>query len=83
MTQYLSQLKELLSPKLTAKGYKLFLMGSTLKIMKGMQTVMNIVDKGEEVELSFKGQKYKYDKWYTKPEHLAKTILRVFEVQQL
>lgn len=82
MSDYLAQLKDILNPKLTSKGYKMFLMGSTLKILKGAQSVMNIYDRGEMVELTFKGQKYTYDKWYTKPEHLANIIVRVIEHQQ-
>ena len=82
MSDYLVQLKDILNPKIASKGYKMFLMGSTLKILKGMQSVMNIYDRGETVELTFRGQKYTYDKWYTKPEHLANIIVRVIEHQQ-
>jgi len=80
-SEYLSQLRDLIKPKLQEKGLKALLVGSTLKIVKDGETVMNISDKGEIVELTFKGKKYTYDKWYTKPEHLANTIKQVLEVQ--
>jgi len=29
------------------------------------------------VEITYKGQKYVYDKWYTKPQHLAQVVFNV------
>ncbi|HID40659.1 MAG TPA: hypothetical protein EYP33_00695, partial [Pyrodictium sp.] len=66
-SEYLSKLKELIKPKLQEKGIKVMVVGSTMKLIKEGETLMNIADKGEIVELSFKGKKYTYDKWYTKP----------------
>ncbi len=80
-SEYLSKLRDLIKPKLQEKGLKALLVGSTLKLVKDGDTVMNISDKGEIVELSFKGKKYTYDKWYTKPEHLAKTITVTLDAQ--
>jgi len=80
-SEYLSKVKDLIKPKLQEKGLKALLVGSTLKLVKDGDTVMNISDKGEIVELSFKGKKYTYDKWYTKPEHLAKTITVTLDAQ--
>ena len=80
-SEYLSKLRDLIKPKLQEKGLKALLVGSTLKLVKNGDTVMNISDKGEIVELSFKGKKYTYDKWYTKPEHLAKTITVTLDAQ--
>ncbi|BEP17766.1 hypothetical protein PYJP_11180 [Pyrofollis japonicus] len=80
-SEYLSKVKDLIKPKLEEKGLKALLVGSTLKLVKDGDTVMNISDKGEIVELSFKGKKYTYDKWYTKPEHLAKTITVTLDAQ--
>jgi len=34
------------------------------------------------VELSYRGKKYTYDKWYTKPEHLAATIINTLKFQE-
>ncbi len=82
MSEYLSKLKELIKPKLASMGYQVMTVGSTLKVLKSGQTIMNISDRGEYVEMSFQGRKYTYDKWYTKPEHLAATILRTIEVQK-
>jgi hypothetical protein len=82
MSEYLSKLKELIKPKLTRMGYQVMTVGSTLKVLKSGQTVMNISDRGEIVEMTFQGRKYTYDKWYTKPEHLAATIIRTIEVQK-
>ncbi|KSW12774.1 hypothetical protein CF15_06980 [Pyrodictium occultum] len=80
-SEYLSKLKDLIKPKAQEKGIKVMVVGSTMKLVKDGNTVMNIADKGEIVELSFKGKKYTYDKWYTKPEHLAATITRTLDVQ--
>ncbi len=80
-SEYLSKVRDLIKPKLQEKGLKALLVGSTLKLVKDGDTVMNISDKGEIVELSFKGKKYTYDKWYTKPEHLAKTITVTLDAQ--
>ena len=82
MSEYLNKLKELIKPKLASMGYQVMTVGSTLKVLKSGQTIMNINDRGEMVEMTFQGKKYTYDKWYTKPEHLAATILRTIEVQK-
>ncbi len=82
MSEYLTQLRDIIKPKLANMGYQVMKVGSTLKILKSGQTIMNINDRGDKVEMSFQGKKYTYDKWYTKPEHLAATIVRVFEVQK-
>lgn len=81
MSEYLAQLKDLIRDKAAEKGLKVMVTGSTLKMLKEGETVMNIHDKGDYVELSFKGQRYTYDKWYTKPEHLANTIKQVLDIQ--
>ncbi|MET1101527.1 MAG: hypothetical protein ABWW69_03490 [Pyrodictiaceae archaeon] len=82
MSEYLKELRDILKPKIAGLGYQVMAVGSTLKILKGGQTIMNVSDKGEIVEMSFQGKKYTYDKWYTKPEHLANTIIRTLEVQK-
>ena len=82
MSEYLSKLRDLIKPRLASMGYQVMVVGSTLKVLKSGQTIMNISDRGEMVEMTFQGKKYTYDKWYTKPEHLAATILRTIEVQK-
>ncbi len=82
MSEYLDKLRDLIKPKLSSMGYQVMKVGSTLKVLKSGQTIMNINDRGEMVEMTFQGKKYTYDKWYTKPEHLAATILRTIEVQK-
>ena len=79
--EYIGELRNLIKEKAQEKGLKILKVGSTLKLIKDGDTVMNISDKGDFVELSFKGHKYTYDKWYTKPEHLASTIKQVLDHQ--
>ncbi len=82
MSEYVKQLKDLIKPKVTSLGYQVMVVGSTLKVLKSGKTIMNVSDRGEIVEMSFQGKKYTYDKWYTKPEHLANTIVRTLEIQK-
>ena len=82
MSEYVKQLKDLIKPKVASLGYQVMVVGSTLKVLKSGKTIMNVSDRGEIVEMSFQGKKYTYDKWYTKPEHLANTIVRTLEIQK-
>ena len=82
MSEYVKQLKDLIKQKASSLGYQVMVVGSTLKVLKKGKTIMNVSDRGEIVEMSFQGRKYTYDKWYTKPEHLANTIIRTLEVQK-
>ncbi|AFH43158.1 hypothetical protein IOK49_00330 [Fervidicoccus fontis] len=81
MADYLEQLKEQISVKLNAAGIKILPKEKMLRLVKDMEIIMTITDKGDYIELSYKGQTYKYDKWYSKPEHLAPIILRTLNVQ--
>ncbi len=83
MSDYLKQLRDILNQKLGRSDIKILVIGSKMKISKGTETLMELQDKGQIVELTFRGKKYTYDKWYTKPEHLAQTILNVFQYQNL
>ncbi len=76
---YLDELKEKIYTPLNQKGVKILPKGNSLRLVKDMKIVMTITDRGDYVELSYEGKNYKYDKWYTKPEHLATVILRQFE----
>jgi len=76
---YVEELKSKIEKELAEKGVRVQMRGSSgLQLLRGGEVVMTIVDRGEHVELSYKGKTYKYDKWYTKPEHLAKVILGQF-----
>ncbi|MCI4395940.1 MAG: hypothetical protein JHC28_00060 [Thermoprotei archaeon] len=81
MADYLEELKEKISQKLNEKGIKILPKTGTLRLVKDNEIVMVLTDKGDYIEMSYKGQTYKYDKWYTKPEHLSSVILRQFGVQ--
>jgi len=75
---YLEELKEILQPRLAEKNVKILPKANSIRLVKDMQVVMTVNDKGEYVELETGGKLYKYDKWYTKPKHLAVVILRQF-----
>ncbi len=76
---YLDELKEKISKELSEKGIKILPKGQSLRLVKNMNIVMTITDRGEYIELNYEGKTYKYDKWYTKPEHLAPVILNQFK----
>ena len=80
MSEYMDQVKSIIRPVLSKYGLKLLPRGkSSFSLMKGSQIYMTIRDTGDNVEISFKGKKYMYDKWYTKPEHLAQVVFNVLE----
>lgn len=82
MSDYMDQVKSLVKPELSKYGLKLLPRGkSSFSIMKGSEIFMTIRDTGDNVEISFKGKKYMYDKWYTKPEHLAQVVFNVLEAE--
>ena len=83
MSEYIQQLIEIIRPNLGKYGLKVLPRGrSSFSLVRGTEIVMTVRDAGEIVELSYKGKKYTYDKWYTKPPHLANTILNVLEHQE-
>lgn len=75
---YLEELKEILQPRLSEKEVKILSRTGSIRLVRDLQVVMTINDKGDFVELETGGKTYKYDKWYTKPKHLAVVILRQF-----
>ncbi|MEB3774313.1 MAG: hypothetical protein GSR86_05245 [Desulfurococcales archaeon] len=80
MSEYMDQVKSIIRPELSKYGLKILPRGkSSFSIMKGSEIFMTIRDTGDNVEISFKGKKYMYDKWYTKPEHLAQVVFNVLE----
>jgi hypothetical protein len=83
VSEYLEEVKEKLRPELPKYGLKILPRGkSSFSLVRGTEIVMTIRDAQEQVEVSYKGKKYNYDKWYTKPEHLVAMILNVLEVQE-
>ena len=76
---YMGELKEKLYPRLKELGFKILPKANSLRLVKDMKIVMTLIDRGDYVELNYSGQTYKYDKWYTKPEHLVPVILRQFQ----
>lgn len=48
--------------------------GSELQLIKDGNVVATIKDEKDYVTVTIKNNTFKYDKWYTKPEHLAETI---------
>lgn len=80
MSEYMDQVKSIIKPELSKYGLKILPRGkSSFSIMKGSEIFMTVRDTGDNVEISHKGKKYMYDKWYTKPEHLAQVIVNVLE----
>ncbi len=45
-----------------------------LQLIKDGNVVATIKDEKDYVTVTIKNNTFKYDKWYTKPEHLAETI---------
>ncbi len=70
----MKQLKMLLLTKLT--GFKIMDKSpSVFAIIKDNKIKAIVKDQGEYVIVNIAGKDYKYDKWYTKPEHLANVLI--------
>ncbi len=73
MSDYIKQLKTLLLTKLS--GFKLMDKSpSVFAIIKNNKIHAIVKDQGEFVIVTIAGKDYKFDKWYTKPEHLAAVL---------
>lgn len=82
MSEYIDEVKKLVRGEAQKYGLKILPRGkNSFSLMKGGQVYMTIRDTGDNVEISFQGQKYLYDKFYTKPEHLAQVVFNVLEAQ--
>ncbi|MCE4601195.1 MAG: hypothetical protein F7C38_06490 [Desulfurococcales archaeon] len=82
MSEYIDEVKKLVREEASKYGLKILPRGkSSFSLMKGGQVYMTIRDTGDNIEISFQGQKYLYDKFYTKPEHLAQVVFNVLEAQ--
>lgn len=74
MSDYVKQLKMLLLTKLA--GFKIMEKSpSVFAIIKDNKIKAIVKDQGEYVIVNIGGKDYKYDKWYTKPEHLANVLI--------
>ncbi len=77
MSDYIKQLKKILVLKL--KGYRIVDKSSSVFLLvKENKIVASVKDQGDFVIVSISGKDYKYDKWYTKPEHLANVLVNYF-----
>lgn len=74
MSDYVKQLKMLLLTKLA--GFKIMEKSpSVFAIIRDNKIKAIVKDQGEYVIVNIGGKDYKYDKWYTKPEHLANVLI--------
>lgn len=77
MSDYIKELKKLLVIKLS--GYKIVDKSTKVfYLVKNNKIQATIKDQGDFVIVNIKGKDYKYDKWYTKPEHLANVLANYF-----
>lgn len=80
MSEYLKQLKIRLAGKVS--GIRFHDVSPTeLSITREGFPEVRIRDERDYVVVKIESQVYKYDKWYTKPEHLAET-LKVYYTRQ-
>ncbi|RLG84733.1 MAG: hypothetical protein DRO40_00100 [Thermoprotei archaeon] len=77
MSDYIKELKKLLIAKLS--GYKIVDKSAKIfYLVKDNKIQATVKDQGEFIIVSIGGKDYKYDKWYTKPEHLANVLANYF-----
>ncbi len=78
MSDYIKELRDILRKEL-AKCYALGLKSANVMlILRQGKPEATIKDSGEYVIVTIAGKEYKYDKWYTKPVHLAKVLTNYF-----
>jgi hypothetical protein len=83
VSEYLSKLREIIEGEVARYGLRVVVAGrDSINLLRGNDVVMSVRDTRDYVELSYRGKKYTYDKWYTKPEHLATTILNTLKFQE-
>lgn len=83
MSEYLLEVKELLAKEAGKYDIKVEMKGrSVLSVSKGGTEIMSIRDADDNVEITYRGQKYTYDKWYTKPQHLAQVVFNVLNTSK-
>ncbi|MGC9071878.1 MAG: hypothetical protein ACP5HK_04185 [Acidilobus sp.] len=83
MSEYLSEVKELLLKEAGKYEIKVETKGrNVLSVSRGGSEIMSIRDTDDNVEITYQGQKYTYDKWYTKPQHLAQVVFNVLNASK-
>jgi hypothetical protein len=83
VSEYLNKLREIIEGEVARYGLRVVVAGrDSINLLRGNDVVMSVKDARDYVELSYRGKKYTYDKWYTKPEHLATTILNTLKFQE-
>jgi hypothetical protein len=81
MSEYIQQLKTMLTTKLA--GFKILEKSpSIFAIVKDNKIYAIVKDQGEYVIVTIAGKDYKYDKWYTKPQHLTTVLVNYLSQQQ-
>ncbi|MEM3976475.1 MAG: hypothetical protein QXO87_06950, partial [Desulfurococcaceae archaeon] len=80
MSEYLKQLKVQLVGKVPGVRFH-DISPLELSIAREGFPEVRIRDEKDHVVVRIENQVYKYDKWYTKPEHLAET-LKVYYMKQ-
>ncbi|MCY0868445.1 MAG: hypothetical protein OWQ48_04350 [Desulfurococcus sp.] len=74
MSEYIKQLKLQVASKIPGVRFQ-DKSAVEVSIVKEGRAVATVRDEKDYVTLTTAdGNSYKYDKWYTKPEHLAETI---------
>lgn len=73
MSEYLKQFKIQLLSKVQGVKFQDKSAIETAIVREG-QVVAMIKDEKDYVTVNIGGNVYKYDKWYTKPEHLAEAL---------
>lgn len=73
MSEYLKQFKIQLISKVPGVKFQ-DVSPTEIIVQKAGFPDLRIVDEKDYVTLRIQNQTYKYDKWYTKPEHLAEVI---------
>lgn len=82
MSEYIDKVKDIIRPEVKKHNLKLLPRGkNSFSILRNGQIFMTVRDTGDNVEISFGGKKYMYDKYYTKPEHLSQAIINLLEAQ--
>ena len=83
MSEYITQVRELLQQEAPKYNIKVEPKGrGALSIIRNGVELMSIRDADENVEILYQGNKYTYDKWYTKPQHLVQVIVNVLNASQ-
>ncbi|WP_448577546.1 hypothetical protein [Thermosphaera sp.] len=73
MSEYMKQFKIQVASKIPGIKFQ-DKSGGELQLIKDGNVVATVKDEKDYVTVTIKNNTFKYDKWYTKPEHLAETI---------